>query len=165
MSPGRSPVFLFYELETRFDSLIFQKDHFFFAALGFWLALVLVGTFGLVSPTEAYLLLAVFLAFVGALWAFINSRRRKVNGMLGFLYALVVFVFPPAGALMYLCLRPTGVFPKPPPQKGKTVVVPMPVGPVFVPVRTPLGVLLRLIVAAMIVTIFVLCVLAVPGIV
>jgi hypothetical protein len=129
MSPGRSPVFLFYELETRFDSLVFQKDHFFFAALGLWSALVLVSTFGLVSPAAAYLLLAVFFAFVGALWVFINSRRRQVNGMLGFLYALVVFVFPPAGALIYLCLRPRGVFPKPPPQKGKTVVVPIPSSP------------------------------------
>jgi len=145
MSPGRSPVFLFYELETRFDSLVFQKDHFFFAALGFWSAMVLVSTFGLVSPAAAYLLLAVFFAFVGAVWVFINSRRRQVNGMLGFLYALVVFVFPPAGALIYLCLRPRSVFPKPPPQKGKTVMVPMPVGPVFVPVRTPLGVLLEMV--------------------
>lgn len=164
MSSGRSPVFLFYELETRFDSLVFQKDHFFFAALGFWSALVLVSSFGLVSPAADYLLLAVFFAFLGAVWVFVNSRRRRVNGMLGFLYALVAFVFPPAGALVYLCLRPRGVFPKPPPQEGKAVVVPMPVGPVFVPVRTSLGVLLRLIVAAMIVTIFVLCVLAVLGI-
>jgi hypothetical protein len=164
MFPGRSPVFLFYELETRFDSLVFQKDHFFFAALGFWSALVLVSSFGLVSPTAAYLLLAVSFAFLGAVWVFFNSRRRRVNGMLGFLYALVVFVFPPAGALVYLCLRPRGVFPKPLPKKEKAVVFPMPVGPVFVPVRTPLGVLLRLIAAAMIVTVFVLCLLTVLGI-
>ncbi len=84
--------------------------------------------------------------------------------MLGFLYAFLAFVFPPAGALVYLCLRPRGVFPKPLPKKEKAVVFPMPVGPVFVPVRTPLGVLLRLIAAAMIVTVFVLCLLAVLGI-
>lgn len=165
MFPGRSPVFLFYQLETRFDSLVFQKDHFFFVALGFWLALILMSSLGLVSRAADYLLLAVFFAFLGAIWVFVNSRRRQVKGMLGFLYALVVFVFPPAGALVYLYLRPRGVSPKPLPQKEKTVMFPMPVGPVFVPVRTPLGVLLRLIVAAMIVALFVLCLLAVLGIV
>ncbi len=163
MFPRKSPIFPFYQLEARLDSLVFQKDHFFFATLGLWSALTLVAAFRPVSRAVDYLLLALFFTLVSAIWVFVNSRRRRVNGLLGFLYALLTFIFPPAGALAYLCLRPKKISPRAFPRKEKAVVFPMPVGPVFVPIRTPLGVLLRLIAAAMMVAFFILCVLAVLG--
>jgi hypothetical protein len=163
MFPRKSPVFPFYQLEARLDSLVFQRDRFFFATLGFWSALTLVAAFRPVSRAVDYLLLALFFALFSAIWVFVNSRRRRVNGLLGLIYALLTFIFPPAGALVYFCLRPKGVSPKPLPEKEKAVVFPMPVGPVFVPIRTPLGVLVRLIAAAMIVAFFILAVLAALG--
>ncbi len=163
MLARKSPVFGYYQLEVGFDSLVFQKDHFFFATLGVWLALVLIAGTRSVSRAVDYLLLALFFTLVSAIWVFVNSRRRSMNGLLGFLCALLTFIFPPAGAVAYLLLRPKKISPKPLAQKEKGVVFPMPVGDVFVPIRTPLGVLLKLIAAAMIVVFFILCVLAVLG--
>jgi hypothetical protein len=161
MFPRRSPVFPFYQLETRLDSLVFQKDYFFFAVLGFWLALVLLTGFGLVSRAVDYLLLAVFFAFLGAIWVFINSRRRGMRTLVGFLLAVLTFFFLPAGAVAYLLLRPKKIAPRSLPQREKSVAFPMPVGEVFIPIRTPLGILLRLIAAAMMAIFFILCLLSI----
>lgn len=163
MLARKSPLFGYYQLEVVVDSLVFQRDHFLFGALGVWLALVLVAGTGSVSRAVDYLLLALFFTLVSAIWVFVNSRRRGMTTLVGFLFAVLTFFFLPAGAVAYLLLRPKKIARRPLPQKEKAVVFPMPVGEAFIPIRTPLGVLLRLITAAMVGVFFVLCLLAVLG--
>jgi len=81
--------------------------------------------------------------------------------LVGFLFALLTFTFPPLGAVAYFLVRPKKIAPRPLPQKERAVVFPMPVGEVFIPIRTPLGILLRLIAAAMMATFFILCLLSI----
>lgn len=124
MLARRSPLFGYCQLEAIVDSLIFQRDHFLFAALGVWLALVVVAGTRSVSRAVDYLLLALFFTLVSTIWVFINSRRRNMNPLIGFLFALMTFIFLPAGAVAYLLLRPKKIAPRPLPQKEKAAFLP-----------------------------------------
>jgi len=99
MLARKTPLSGYYQLETIVNSLIFQRDHFLFAALGVWLALALVAGTRSVSRAVDYLLLALFFTLASAIWVFVNSRRRNMNPLIGFLFALLTFFFLPAGAV------------------------------------------------------------------
>lgn len=163
MDSRRSTIFWFYQLEALLDALVFQNDRVFFTVVGGWLVAALVTAFRPPPSGSNLLLLASFLAFVSALWVFINSRRRNANPFLGFVYAVSTFLLPPAGGLLYFCLRPKRIFPKPIPRDERSFIFPVRAGPIFVFLRLPPRILLKTIAGVMILVFFILSVLAALG--
>jgi hypothetical protein len=78
MLARKSPLFGYYQWEVAVDSLIFQRDHFLFGALGVWLALVLVAGTESVSRAVDYPLLALFFTLVSAMQDHLEDNRAQL---------------------------------------------------------------------------------------